>query len=66
MRTTTPRENMIRRTVAPKTHQKIAFLLSSGGRFFVAIPIRMALSPLITRSISMILRRAKAQAAVNI
>ena len=63
-RNTTPSEKVIRRTVAPTTHQKIAFLRNSGGSFLVAIQIRIALSPLITISMRMILRRANNPALV--
>ena len=64
-RNTTPSENIIRSIVAPATHQNIAFLRISGGRFLVAIPMRIALSPLMTRSMRMILSRAKAPAEVK-
>jgi hypothetical protein len=65
-RNTTPSEKIILRIVAHATHQNMAFFRSSGGRFFVAIPMRIALSQLITRSMRMILRSAKAPAEVKI
>lgn len=65
MRNTTPSENMIRRIVAPATHQNIAFFRSVPVSFLVAIPMRIALSPLITRSMRMMFRRAKRPAEVK-
>ena len=65
MRKTTQSENIIRSIVAPATPKSIAFLRSSHLRFLVAIPIKIALSPLMTRSMRMILSRENNPALVR-
>jgi hypothetical protein len=65
MSQTAMKEKNIRSIVAHATHQNIAFFRSSHLSFLVAIPISMALSPLMTISIMIILMSAAAPAEVN-
>ena len=62
---TAPSEKMIRSMVAQATPQNIAFFRSAHWSFLVAMPMRIALSPLMTRSMRMILRSAKSPAEVK-
>jgi hypothetical protein len=59
------RANHTRKRVAKNIQTIIAFFLSFSGRFLVAIQIIIALSPLITISMMIIFKRARAQAMVN-